>query len=99
MSQAEYRRRSKIRLLKKYGGRCVGCGETELAVLTIDHVNDDGAADRKKPGYKGSGRYARLLKEPQRADLQVLCHNCQWRKRTYGPGWIQKSRKKRRIAP
>lgn len=71
--------------MKKYGGRCAVCGVTELAVLTIDHVNDDGAQERRDGGSSGANFYKVLLSSERRDDLQVLCMNCNTRKRTYGP--------------
>lgn len=74
----------KFAAMEMYGGKCLGCGCNELAVLTIDHVNDDGAIDRKSNGNRGIVFYRRLLKQPRRSDLQILCASCQSRKRNYG---------------
>jgi hypothetical protein len=74
---------AKRRLMDRYGGKCVACGVTELAVLTLDHVNNDGAEERRN-GTRGFSWYGKLLKEGLRDDLQVLCANCQSRKRNYG---------------
>ena len=89
----------KKRLMDYYGGRCVGCGTTELAILTIDHVNDDGKEERARIkaiegvwGVSGAPWYQKLLLLPRRPDLQVLCWNCQRRKIAYGPD-ISKWRK------
>lgn len=69
--------------MKKYGGQCVYCKTTELAVLTIDHKDDNGAPERKT--HSCSRRfYHKLRTDSLREDLQVLCFNCQWRKRMYG---------------
>ena len=73
-------------VIQKYGGVCVGCGSTELATLSIDHKTDPTTLEKaKKTEYGGSHFYRRLLKEPLRDDLQVLCMSCQFKKRTYGP--------------
>lgn len=57
---------------------CQECGRTYLWHLTIDHVNDDGAEDRKKYGCGGLAFYAKLKKlgYPDMYKYQVLCHNC-----------------------
>jgi hypothetical protein len=57
-----------------------------LDFLTIDHVNNDGAKERKANYSQqrlGSNKtigtsdlYSKYLKEPIRMDLQVLCANC-----------------------
>ena len=78
----EYKARLKMDVIKKYGGACVGCGIDELAILTIDHVHDDGIKDRH---LGGTGFYCKLKRQPRLPDLQVLCFNCQLRKRNYGP--------------
>lgn len=71
----------KNRVMKKYGGTCKGCGTNELTVLTIDHINDDGARKRKsKQDSSGRAFYLQLVKEARRRDLQILCANCQLRK-------------------
>ena len=71
---ALYRRRTRIKALQKYGGKCVCCGELELLFLTIDHINGDGMKDRVHHG--GTGWFMELLRAPTRVDLQVLCYNC-----------------------
>lgn len=58
-----------------YGGRCQCCGETEPYFLTIDHVNNDGAKERK---YLSSSQlYIYLIRNGFPRDrYQLLCFNC-----------------------
>lgn len=81
----------KIQVLRKYGGKCLGCECKELACLSLDHINDGGHKLRAQGIDKfGYPFYRRLLRDPRRSDLQILCMNCQFRKRKYGsyiPGW------------
>lgn len=78
-----YRERVKRQMVEAYGGKCIECGETDFIVLVLDHIDDDGAADRIKlrhaaNGYKG---YMRLRKLGWPKDRhQLLCHNCNFRK-------------------
>jgi len=63
-----------------YGGyRCTCCGETERMFLSIDHVSNDGAAERKSGKYSGGGSafYNWLRKTKFPSGYQVLCMNCQ----------------------
>ena len=63
-----------------YGGyKCACCGETEPMFLSIDHVNNDGAHERKSGLYNGSGTafYQWLRKNGYPSGYQVLCMNCQ----------------------
>jgi hypothetical protein len=73
--------------LEAYGGACCTCcGETRLYFLTLDHVNGDGAEDRKQFFSKGSradsrprGNQYQALKSrgyPDKDRYQVLCWNC-----------------------
>lgn len=71
-----------------YGTNCP-CGESELAVLSIDHKFDTGADERRSnKKLLGIHFYRLLAKSPIRDDLQVLCMNCQYRKRFYGPNCL-----------
>ena len=74
----------KSKVINKYGGFCVFCKTKELAILTIDHINDDGAKERESEKHSNTF-YRQLLNYPKRDDLQVLCISCQWRKQLYGP--------------
>jgi hypothetical protein len=63
-----------------YGGyKCNCCGEAERMFLSIDHVNNDGAQERKSGKYNGSGSafYTWLRKNNFPTGYQVLCMNCQ----------------------
>jgi hypothetical protein len=63
-----------------YGGyKCNCCGEAERMFLSIDHVNNDGAQERKSGKYKGSGSafYTWLRKNNFPVGYQVFCMNCQ----------------------
>ena len=65
-------------VIKGYGGLCRCCGETELVFLSIDHINDDGAIDRKE--RTATRLYRQLSKEGYPDGFQVLCRNCNWAK-------------------
>jgi len=66
-----------------YGGyRCNCCGEDERRFLSIDHVNNDGAAHRRAHGHTtGEKMHRWLIREGFPSGFQVLCMNCQWGKR------------------
>lgn len=66
-----------------YGGKCACCGETEPRFLSIDHVNNDGAAHRRSLGATkrngeggGSATLAWIKKNGFPSGFQVLCMNC-----------------------
>lgn len=57
-------RRDRLEVLCRYGGtppRCVCCDEHIIEFLTVDHVNNDGARERRELGYR-SGELYRVLK-------------------------------------
>jgi len=63
-----------------YGGyTCRCCGENEPMFLSIDHVQNNGAEERKSGLYAGSGHgfYRWLRKSGFPPGYQVLCMNCQ----------------------
>ena len=83
--KAVRRRRAvhKMAAFEAYGGaRCACCGEEQIEFLTLDHTNDDGAAQRKALTGKNLGGtaafYAWLKKNdyPQDLGLAVACMNC-----------------------
>lgn len=71
-------------LYERYGGNvCACCGESERMFLSLDHVNNDGAAHRRsmsKDAENTFPNYAALRNDLRRRGwppvLQVLCHNC-----------------------
>lgn len=83
----ESNRRLKIETLKAYGGVvCRCCGENEVKFLSIDHVFNDGASDRRKMKGKGTEfyRWLRQAGFPNKDRLQVLCMNCNFGKTQNG---------------
>ena len=64
-----------------YGRVCVGCGEDDMDTLTLDHINNDGAAHRGKWGNTSWLTYQEWRQTGfWRTDIQTLCANCQLRK-------------------
>lgn len=69
-------KRIRIEVINEYGGRCVCCSVDETKFLSIDHVDNDGAAHRQKVG-SGAAVYRWLKKHGCPKDkFQLLCHNC-----------------------
>lgn len=71
----EWRTRLLNGALKKLGGRCACCGETERRFLQIDHVNGDGNRDRVRRSPQAFYRHVMENEEPG-VRLRLLCANC-----------------------
>jgi hypothetical protein len=68
--------RLRLECIAAYGGRCVCCGEDHPRLLTIDHVNDDGAYERKSIRSLPV-LIAKLKREGWPRDrYQIMCFNC-----------------------
>jgi hypothetical protein len=76
----------KIKIIEAYGGKCTCCGESALEFLTIDHINNDGAEDRKNNGKKSGGKLYRWLMKNNfpKENYQILCYNCNCSKGFFG---------------
>lgn len=97
-------RERKIELKNYFGGKCSCCGEKEMEFLTIDHVHENGAEERRANGkreYRSANdiTYQKiwdLMKTGKPAseitDYQVLCFNCNCSKH-YGKGICVHKRK------
>lgn len=81
-----YSQENKRKVIEAYGRKCVCCGESTPEFLTIDHINNDGASERKITN-QGSGNvmYRWLIKNNFPKDnYQLLCFNCNCSKGFYG---------------
>ncbi len=64
------------------GRKCVWCGHDDVRVLEFDHIDDDGAKDRREfQGARSMLDYYVTRPEEARVRLQSLCRNCNWLKR------------------
>jgi hypothetical protein len=80
-----FNEKRKIRVLTFYGNngklQCCwrSCTVCDPDMLSIDHLQNDGAKDRDKRGT-GNNIYLALEKERYPDGFQTLCHNHQWKK-------------------
>lgn len=80
--------KNKRKIINKISGgenKCSICGIDDIEVLTIDHVNNDGAKHRKEiVGTRRGGiaayRDYRLLAACSDYEVQILCMNCNLKK-------------------
>jgi hypothetical protein len=85
ITEENRQRRARLRqqVIEAYGSACACCDERTPEFLTIDHVNNDGAAHRREVG-----RSARMCLDIVRRgfppDFQLLCWNCNGAKGAYG---------------
>lgn len=75
-------------VFEAYGNDCACCGEKRRSMLTVDHVNNDGADHRRALGahYRahrwrnanigGTSLYRDLVKRGFPEGFQLLCANC-----------------------
>jgi len=84
----EYRTQLKLEVLAHYGPngklQCAwpDCSVIDVDMLSLDHVNNDGAQDRQN-GKRGGGGcifYERVRRMGFPSGFQTLCHNHQWKK-------------------
>jgi len=70
----------KLKALQKVSGLqepiCSKCGITDIRVLTINHLNGDGAKERKIYGSRVSRIYRDIRNDRTTSDLDVRCYNC-----------------------
>lgn len=74
-----YADRLKREVLTYYGNGhlvCVCCGESTYQFLTLDHINNDGAKDRRMIRRSGHNIYRYLRKMKYPSGFQTLCFNC-----------------------
>lgn len=78
----------KIELIKSLGGKCSHCGNDDLRVLDINHIDRS-----QKHTYKtGNYNWAHRLKdwEKNKENIEILCANCHrihtWEQMGYGVG-------------
>lgn len=75
----EYRLELKQKVLDRYGNSCAGCGFNDIRALQIDHINNNGAEERKALGGKnisGWRFYLYLVSNGLPDGYQTLCANC-----------------------
>lgn len=74
----EYREALKLEVLSIYGQSCVVCGFSDIDALQIDHINNDGAEERRSLGgqnFSGWKFYEHLKKNNWPSGYQTLCAN------------------------
>lgn len=71
----ENRLRRRAAMFEHYGHICACCGENDKDFLTLDHMNEDGAAHRRALG--GNEKVMSFLeREGWPVGYQILCFNC-----------------------
>jgi hypothetical protein len=68
--------RIRERLYDMYGNKCVLCGFDNILALTLDHINNNGAEERKALGERGV--YYRALEKYRPNEYRIICMNCQF---------------------
>lgn len=82
--QRDENARVKLSVLSAYSVdgkiQCLGCGISDTDVLCLDHINNNGVEDRRTIG-QGTILYHWLEKHSFPKGYQVLCFNCNMKKR------------------
>jgi len=78
----ESRRQIRKLALKKLGGKCVICGETDWRCLQIDHIHGGGTKERKKLDSRQiCNKILKMSLEEVKKTYQLLCANHNFIKR------------------
>lgn len=79
--QFERRQQLKAAAMNYYSnGKCSKCGISDLDVLTIDHINNDGGDLRRQGHDLTKDIYVKLMREGYPSGYDVLCFNCNVKK-------------------
>lgn len=69
----------KGKVWEMYGHTCSACGFPDKRALSLDHVKNNGAKERRELGERGV--YQRAIEAYRPDDYRILCMNCQFIKR------------------
>jgi hypothetical protein len=75
-TKLKYHTRLKNRILEMYGMTCSVCGFDDRRALTLDHIKNNGAEERRQYGERGV--WFKALKEYNPDEYRILCMNCQF---------------------
>ena len=82
--ERRYREKVKMKVLQHYSSfipKCADCSITDIRLLVIDHIENDGRILRKNNrSFAGTNFYIHLIKHNFPSGYQVLCHNCNYLK-------------------
>jgi len=71
--------RARSDVFKILGNSCSRCGFDDKRALQIDHVNGDGAKEKRNFNNNALSLLKRVVDKPK--EYQILCANCNWIKR------------------
>jgi hypothetical protein len=84
----QYRKNTRIKCLDYYSNhtmKCACCQESIFEFLTLDHIQNDGAEQRRKFGERGNFKIMLwAIKNNFPPMFQVLCWNCNCAKHLFG---------------
>lgn len=81
----ELRASRRVLVLSKYGGACACCGESNEVFLQVDHVNNDGATERRSSKTVAREIYQHIITQGfPKSKYQILCANCNQAKARLG---------------
>lgn len=70
-------RRIKQEIMTRLGGHCIICGTADIRVLTVHHIDNNGAHHRQVTGGRGGNRfYEHLLKSGEFSGIECRCFSC-----------------------
>jgi hypothetical protein len=71
--------RLKLAAIQALGGRCIGCGETNPLVLSINHINGTGVPHGKRHGPLHALTIFRAIRDGKMdmTSIDLRCMNCQ----------------------
>lgn len=85
-------RNRKLKVLAHYGEYCNYCGEDTFELLQIDHINNDGAQERRElygdTPAAGEKFYRELIGRNFPPGYQTLCRSCNWQKYIQYRRWL-----------
>ena len=77
-SLQRHRLEAKLKIVKVFGGKCVGCGERNPLVLTLNHIYGYNKPNPKQGSRGGWPLYLKILAGRESTDKYDLrCYNCQ----------------------
>lgn len=84
-SISESNKNAVVNVLTNGEGTCRWCGQGDIDVLVIDHIEDNGAEHRRENGgrcFSGDRFYRWIIRNDYPPGFQVLCANCNLKKET-----------------